>query len=516
MLNLKILLILAAFINALTWVILIPVGQYPDEQSHFAQVQNIAEFGKSQLHSKNNTSYEIDLLEKTLHTNRDEGSNNAYTYHPQFNIAYSNSLNGLEEENFNDLPKIARTTLVKQEATENPPLYYYLGSVAYKLFYGGNIFERIYAVRAISVLLFIALVIVAYKIAKVIFKNEKILHITLPALLAFMPMLVFDSTGVLPDPLTNLFFCLIIYGSVSIIEGGFKTKSILSLIFVIILGFYTRQQFLISIPIIITAFFLRCLQVRNYKGIGFLALILLCFTLGLKFVNLFVPEIGASNYLSVLDKQFLLYLKTMLIHWFRETLPWYWGVYRWLSLTVPHIYYQIINRLILLALLGLIIRIFLMLKKKRIKKSDWYLIFFIFATFIYSFAFALGDYYFIERYGYSFGIQGRYFFPLISAHFALLLIGFWVLTKLIFKKYSKFAICILLFLMVLFNDLSLAHVAASYYSVETFSRFISEASQYKPSLLKGNIILYILILNITLQAVFGFNLTKKIFKNELS
>lgn len=514
--NLKFLLILAAFINALSWIILIPVGQYPDEQSHFAQVQNIAEFGKSQLYDKNNTSYEINLLEKTLHTNRDEGSNNAYTYHPQFNIQYSNTLNGIDEEKFNNLPNTARTTLVKWEATVNPPLYYYLESIIYKIFYNSNIFGRIYATRMFSAILFLPLVIVAYKIARVIFKKEKILQIALPTLLAFMPMLVFASTGVLPDPLTNLLFCLIIYASIKIIETGFRTKSNFLLVIALVLGFYTRQQFFISIPIIITAFFLRCIRERNYKGIVLLVIMLFGLALCFKFVSLFVPEIGSSHYMSILDKQFLLYLKVMLIHWFRETLPWYWGVYRWLSLTVPHIYYQTINRLILLALFGLALRLFLVLKNKRIEKNDWYLMFFICATFIYSFGFALGDYYFTKQYGYSFGIQGRYFFPLVSAHISLLLAGYWVLSKLILKKYANLVICFLVFLMILFNDLSLAHVAASYYSTETFSRFISQASQYKPSLLKGNIILYILILNITLQTVFGFTLTKKTFKNELS
>lgn len=514
--NLKLLLILTAFINALAWITLIPVGQYPDEQSHFAQVQNIAELGKSQFAGKNNTSYEVNLLEKTLHTNRNYNSNNAYTYHPEFNIMYSNTLNGLEENRFNNLPKNTRITLVKQEGTENPPLYYYLGSAAYKLFNNSNVFERIYSIRIFSAILFIFLIIVAYKIARVVFKKEKILQIALPALLAFMPMLVFASTGVLPDPLTNLLFCLIIYTCVKIIENGFRTKSNLLLVVVFILGFYTRQQFFIIIPIIITAFFLRCLWTKNYKGIALLTLLLLGVISCIKFVVSFVPEVGASNYLSIFDKQFLFYLKSMLIHWYRETLPWYWGVYRWLSLTVPHVYYQIIKTLIALASIGFVIKFFLIMKKRQIEKSDWYLTFFICATFIYAFAFAIGDYLFIKRYGYPFGIQGRYFFPLVSAHVSLLLAGYWVLSKLILKKYAKLAVCFLVFLMILFNDLSLAHVTASYYSVESLSKFILQASQYKPLLLKGNIILYILIVNITLQAVFGFHLTKKAFTNELS
>ena len=512
--NLKLLLIIAAVTNAISWIILIPVGQYPDEQSHFGQVQNNAEFGKYQVIGKNNTSYEIDFLEKTLHTNRDELSNNAYIYHTEFNVQYSNTLEGIKEEKFNNLPIISRTTLVKWEATQNPPLYYYFGSKMYKLFYNSNIFTRIYAARMFSVILFILLIIASYKISTVVFKEEKILQIALPSLLAFMPMLVFASTGVLPDPLTNLLFCLIIYASVKIIEGGFSPKNILLLTLALILGFYTRQQFLISIPIIIMAFFLRCFLGKNYKAMILLTVALFSLGLFFKSINFFVPEIGKSKYFSIINMQFLYYLKSTLIHWAKETLPWYWGVYRWLSLTVPHIYYQIINRLIALALFGIGIKLFHILKKRRLEKNDWYLIFCICASMIYAAAFAVGDYIFIKQYGYSFGIQGRYFFPLVSAHISILLVGYWVVSKLIFKKYAKFTICLLVFLMILFNDLSLAHVATSYYSTESISEFILQASQYKPTLIKGSIILYILILNITLQAIFSFYLTKKTLKNE--
>jgi hypothetical protein len=495
--------------------VLIPVGQYPDEQSHFAQVQNTVEFGKTQLNSKNNTSYEVDLLEKAIKTSRDVRGNNSYTYHPEFNISYSVSKNGPNEAKFNSLPKLSRTTLVKREATENPPFYYYLGSYAYKLFYNSNIFERIYAIRIISVLLFMVLIIVAYKISKICFNEERILQIALPSLLAFMPMLVFASTGILPDPLTNLLFCFIIYASLKIIQSGFKISTISLLLLAFVSGLYTRQQFFISFPIIICAFLVRCLSVRNYKGISLIIITLFTPTFLFKFVNSFVPEKPAS-YSGIIDRHFLLYLKSTLTHWYRETLPWYWGIYRWLSLSVPHIYYQIVNRILAFAMLGTLLKLFIILKNKNLEKSDWYLIFLVCATLIYASIFIVGDYYFINQYGYSFGIQGRYFFPLITAHFAILLMGFWVLSKLILKKYAKYAVCLLVLLMILFNDLTLFHVASSYYSIETFAKFIAQASQYKPQILKGNIILYILILNITLQTVFGLYLTKKTIKNEYS
>ena len=78
------LLLIAAFLNALSWIVLIPIWQYPDEQAHFAQVQDTAELGKTPKGI--DTSEEIAVYEKILGTARDGFGNNRYTYHPEFNI----------------------------------------------------------------------------------------------------------------------------------------------------------------------------------------------------------------------------------------------------------------------------------------------------------------------------------------------------------------------------------------------------------------------------------------------
>lgn len=522
--NLKILLLLAAFINAITWIILIPVWQYPDEQSHFAQVQNIAEFGKSQLYGKNNTSYEIDLLERTLHTNRIDGRDNAYTYNPQFNIQYSNTLNGLEEEKFNNLPINSRTTLVKWEATENPPLYYFFGSLVYKSFYNNNIFERIYAIRVMSAIIFLGTIGVCFQISKFIFPKNSILQIILPFIISFKPMLVFASTGVLPDPLTNFLFSLVLLTSLKILSFSFRLKYLFFAIIITALGFLTRQQFVIAIPILLLAYFWKFQSKATFIIRIILSTILFYLIIffidkltSVHFLSEFrLADIGIFNLKHVSIKTFEAYTKFSMETYYSQITPWYWGVYRWLSLTLPLNYYRIIKVIVTIALIGLAIGVYKTYKNKKTIGNHHNLVYLAAASFVYFALFFIGDYFFFINNGYSFGIQGRYFFPMVIAHLSLILAGLWIVLKIIMGINTKYILLLLLILQVIFNDLSLAHVAASYYSVETFSRFILEASQYKPSLLKGNIILYILILNITLQAVFCFCLTKKTFKNELS
>src|SRR3989338_9991993 len=142
MLSLLKLLLVAAFLNALSWIILIPIWQYPDEQAHFAQVQDFAELGQVPI-SGNNTSHEIDLSENILGTQRDGFGINKFTYHPEYRLDYSTGPYGPYEKEITSLPKSARSQLVKNEATLNPPLYYNLSALVYKITSWGDLFTRV-------------------------------------------------------------------------------------------------------------------------------------------------------------------------------------------------------------------------------------------------------------------------------------------------------------------------------------------------------------------------------------
>ena len=86
--------------------------------------------------------------------------------------------------------------------------------------------------------------------------------------------------------------------------------------------------------------------------------------------------------------------------------------------------------------------------------------------------------------------------------------GFWQLFKIFLKNYAKLGLVTLVFIMIVFNDLSLFHVAGSYYDTSNLNIFITQASQYKPLFVKGNTILFALTLNIGFQLLLIFYLIK--------
>ena len=73
-------IILTLLIKQILWLAFIPIWQFPDEQAHFAQVQNIAENQSSASNQKLSTSREIFESEKLFGTNRDGFGNGCYRF----------------------------------------------------------------------------------------------------------------------------------------------------------------------------------------------------------------------------------------------------------------------------------------------------------------------------------------------------------------------------------------------------------------------------------------------------
>ena len=521
--NLLKILLLAALLNGLTWIIIVPLWQYPDEQAHFGQIQYRAEKnGIPESNTSFDISYEVDLAEKVMGTQRDEGGNNKYTYHPEYKQPFSQSLNGPQEIAIKNLPPQARSQMVKREATLNPPLYYLAGAVVYKAFASADLFTRVFAIRIMSLVIFMGTIFIAFKIGQLIFK-EKVLQLALPVVIAFKPMLVFVSTGILSDTLTIFMFSLFTLFCLKIIIQGFSVKNALFILVSIILGAMTRQNFLIVLFILPLVFIHQMIFAKNLRKpliistITGAAILYLAsyFVPALDFIRRFdfpesskrIPNNPLSN-LTIVD-----HLKWTFNHTFREVWPWYWGIYKWLSLSLPHVTYQIIDRLVPVALIGLIVKFYQILKARNFKKDFWF-IFMILVPAIYFFGLTTFDYLYRKNNGYSFGIQGRYFFPPIIAEMVLLITGFWTLFKLLVKKYAKYAVLALVITFFAFNLVSQVFVFSSYYDTANLHTFIIQASQYKPALVKGNNLIIILAVSLVAQLTFLFAFLKDIIKEE--
>jgi hypothetical protein len=142
--------------------------------------------------------------------------------------------------------------------------------------------------------------------------------------------------------------------------------------------------------------------------------------------------------------------------------------------------------------------------------------FLLFISVVYFAAVTFWDWQFRRSYGFSFGIQGRYFFPVIVAHMALLMIGISSFVSFVYQKlFSRFPIktcnavlsgmTMLVIWWIILHSIALWTVATSYYDVSSWQSFVIQASQYKPWIFKGGWWIVWIFATVGSTAMFAIN-----------
>jgi hypothetical protein len=587
-------LLIAVFFKQLVFVGLTPLWHFPDEQAHWAMVQIFAEVGSLEKKTKGggDLAEEVWVSEKLLGTDRDQQGNNRFTYHPEYRLEYTDNSTGKYENQISDLPLTTRTHWVKTEAARYPPLYYWLTARIYELVYPGNLFVRVFAVRAAQSLLIVGTVYLAWKIGAIIFANHRQPALMLAWLVAFHPMLSFVSAGVNSDNLFNPLFTAWLYFSSLIITQGLNRRRLLSLTLVLIAGFYTKPQMIVALgltPIAISliknsklkipslrtrnrissiychpersrgiwlgAWLTKLLlpdfstplpdqgggsrggrndrvvwfQVTNFKNWTLVAGgLLLSLVLGLWAVTLgpaawVLTFIQTRSFSPINPVSFFGHLKWSLAHTIREVIPWYWGVFDWLGVVLPRWVNRVQARLLVVTAVGIGTWLFKNVKSsyRKSKQADTSttkhrsslsgvearksttvsgfdppearqsrlsqenttaLLWLWLVAAVYFAAVTFWDWLFIRSHGFSFGIQGRYFFPAVVPHMSLILIG---LTAFIPRKWHRWFYLLLATWWLALTTIALWTIARTYYDLSSIHTFLIQLSQYKPWFFKA-------------------------------
>lgn len=516
--QLLVILIIAVFFNGLFWSALIPLWHTPDEQAHFAQAQNFAALG-NRPQSGFSTSADIVLSEKYLGVFRDERGNNKFTYHPEYNIEYTNSVYGLYEKEINAMPVESRKILSINEATGYPPLYYLYISALNRQFWSLDLISRVFLSRVATVLLSAGLGFVVFNIGKILFKETFFAYI-LASMVAFQPMRMFVGSGVTSDALFNLVYPLVVLAGLLFYRRP-DLKRLIWLSLAVLVIFLIKQQSVLLLfwlaPVVLVSVF----DKKNQSKTAVKLTLLAGLSAGLLFiiVNLlatFIPQLvdpltrtivkngGIPDVSASLSKEpsILQYLSVVTREGYAQIIPWYWGVYRWLSLTLPFWVYRTIKLVMIASLAGWVIG-FRKIKNVVNRKLLFWLIC---SSLIYTFGIYAWNILFWKSHGFSFGIQGRYFFPNLPEHMAILLVGLLLLSPARFRKVIGFAITVL---MILFNWFSLWFVSQSYYgNIFSYQTFFLRASQYKPWFFKTPLLEIWLGLGIITSVWFVISLTR--------
>lgn len=507
------LLLLAHFLKEIVWLGLIPIWHFPDEEQHFSQVAFYGEKNRFPHGQEFDVNQEIDTSSTLLGTKRDSRGINKFTYHSDYRIPYLQGETGLYENEIKALNTVSsRETMVKREAARYGPVYYLFSSVFYRIFNKSDLLVRIFSVRLGAVILSTLTISAVYLIAKQVFSSS-LAALGLGFLVSFQPMFSFVSAGVNSDNFFNLIFTLLIYLNLRIFFSAKVKKrrgwlNFILLLMVMLLGFYTKQQMIISLGVIFLGFSFwawRKGKRTRQQWLALTGLILVIFASLLVNGKIKIPEYE-SQLPSQLSESVFQYLFWHLKHTVAETIPWYWGVFNWLGVTLPRWTNQIQARILIISGFGVLFYFYKQIKERKIFKQKNLKIIFLFGTAVlYYFAIIFWDYFFRKTQGFSFGLQGRYFFPTISCHLILIILG---LISLVPKKFKALAVKILCLWWFAFQLIGLATAALSYYQLWPLSVFLNQASQYKPAVFKGPNLLIILLVFFVSSIVFLINLLR--------
>ena len=478
----KIKLILSLVGIVALWGLITPLFEFPDEQAHFGTTTFLNSQKRLPTYHEADMNKEMHETQQLLGVLRDDKGNNSYTYHPEHNLEYTNDFVGKYELDIKKLNTPAnRSTYIKEEAARYPKLYYLFSGLFLKIVNSKDLITRVFTVRLSSLFITAAMALTLYQSGLLIFKN-KLSAFTLASITMLQPMFTFTTAGINSDNLYNLLFMVILYFCLKIIKNGINPKNILLLTLTIAASIYTKPQGLIALPIVFTALGLYILKERRFKLIGWvLAILVLVISISWPQLQKYQAFFTVQN----LHQAVLIdYLKFSLNKLLTQNVVWYWGVFKWLGVVLPPIYWRVANRVILLSAFGLLIYFYKAIKKRSIIANPLMIIFLILSTLIYAGVIFWFDWQYVKGWGFSLGIQARYFFPTILAHMALIQTG---LLSFGWNKRAQAWINRGLALLFIWLQLGgLWTVIRSYYSTLNLYTFIIQVSQYKPFYAKGN------------------------------
>ena len=254
-------LLAAVALVGTAWALLVPPFQAPDENSHFAYTQTLAETfelpGDPKRPNYSSTEQRIAMDR----SNAEQAAATKETKPEWSEAAY---------ERWRDLQ--SRLTDAQRKdgggpnpARSNPPLYYLYLSPVYLAASGGDIFDRLYLMRLWSVVLLLVTTAGAWLLAGELFSRDRILQIVVAGVAGLQPMVVFITSTVNPDALLYSVWSIALWLGVRILKRGIDARQAAALFAVVALGVTVKATAYALVP---AAFFVLAVALLRRRRAG--------------------------------------------------------------------------------------------------------------------------------------------------------------------------------------------------------------------------------------------------------
>jgi hypothetical protein len=233
---------LVALANGLAWSLIVPPFEVPDENAHYAYVQQIAERGTLPHH----------VLPEGLLSPAEDATLGALGFYEIVGQAHNPSpFSEFQQQAIETVGHQALATKGDGDAlsaTNNPPLYYFMAAVPYKIGSGGTVLDRVALMRLLSVLLGAVTVLLVYLFLKEALPGEPWAWTAGALVAAFQPLFAFISAGVNNDNLLFLMSAGMLWSIARVFRRGLSRSSGLMLGASVGLGTITKLTMLGLIP----------------------------------------------------------------------------------------------------------------------------------------------------------------------------------------------------------------------------------------------------------------------------
>lgn len=241
-----VLLLLVGALQSLAWDVALPAFQGPDEDTHFAYVQHLAETGELPSPTTGGTAYSSEEEEALVTLNLlpligDASSRPAWSeadlraWH-----AVERTINSAGRANGAGPNPIAK----------NPPLYYALMSIPYRLLVWLPLLKRLFVMRLFNALCYLATIAMTWLLAGEVFGSVRWKQVLAAGTVALEPQLSFMSAAINADNLLIALCTAVLLTSVKLVTRGPSMARVLTASALTAAAVLTHGRGLVTLPVL--------------------------------------------------------------------------------------------------------------------------------------------------------------------------------------------------------------------------------------------------------------------------
>jgi hypothetical protein len=255
-----VLILIVGAVQALAWDVAVPAFQGPDESAHYAYVQYLAETGKlpsvpRELRRQRGSLEEQDAL-NWLNLRPAIGN---YLQTPAWSSADLKLWHQVERS----MPRGSRVTGSGLNAlAKNPPLYYAVMSIPYRLLVWLPVLKRVFLLRLFNALFYLATIALVWLIAGEVFGRVRWKQTLAAGVVALEPQLSFLGAIINADTLLVTLSTGFLLAVIRLVRRGPSVRRVLAASLLAAAAVLTHGRGLVTLPLLAVALVVTWIKYR--------------------------------------------------------------------------------------------------------------------------------------------------------------------------------------------------------------------------------------------------------------